>query len=51
VSGEPQVRVGQVVMPAGLAGLVWEQTRNDEARRGIAYRADTITPATAARAA
>jgi hypothetical protein len=30
VSGEPQVRVGQVVVPAGLVGFAWEQTRNGE---------------------
>ncbi len=51
VSGEPDVKVGQVVVPAGLVGFVWEQTRNGEARWGIAYRADAITPASAARAA
>jgi len=45
VSGEPQVRVGQRVNPAGLVGFVWEQTRNGETRWGIAYRADTITAA------
>jgi hypothetical protein len=51
VSGEPQVKVGQVVVPAGLVGFVWEQTRNGELRWGIAYRADAITPATTAQAA
>jgi hypothetical protein len=30
---------------------VWEQTRNGEARRGIAYRADAITAAPSAKAA
>jgi hypothetical protein len=42
VSGEPKVRVGQVVEPAGLVGFVWEQTRNGEVRWGIAYRADAM---------
>jgi hypothetical protein len=51
VSGEPQVRVGQVVNPAGLVGFVWEQTRNGEVRWGIAYRADTITAAAPVKAA
>jgi len=51
VPGEPQVKIGQVVVPAGLVGFVWEQTRNGEARWGIAYRADAITPATPALAA
>jgi hypothetical protein len=47
VSGEPQVRVGQVVHPAGLVGFAWEQTRGGELRWGIAYRAEAITPAAA----
>ena len=51
VSGEPKVRVGQVVEPAGLVGFVWEQTRNGEVRWGIAYRADAITAARPAQAA
>lgn len=51
VSGEPNVKVGQVVVPAGLVGFVWEQTRNGELRWGIAYRADAITPANAAKTA
>lgn len=51
VSGEPQVRIGQVVVPTALVGFVWEQTRNGEARWGIAYRADAITPVTTAKAA
>jgi hypothetical protein len=41
VSGEPDVRVGQRVQPAGLVGFAWEQTRNGETQWGIAYRADT----------
>jgi hypothetical protein len=32
ISGEPSVRVGQLVEPSGLVGFVWEQTRNGEAR-------------------
>jgi hypothetical protein len=51
VPGEPQVRVGQAVELSGLVGFAWEQTRRGETRWGIAYRADTITPAPAARAA
>jgi hypothetical protein len=51
VSGEPQVHVGQVVHPAGLVGFVWEQTRNGQARWGIAYRSDAITAAPSAKAA
>ena len=51
VSGEPDVRVGQRVQPAGLVGFAWEQTRNGETRWGIAYRADTIAPADPAKAA
>ncbi len=51
VSGEPQVRIGQMVIPAGLVGFVWEQVRNGEARWGIAYRADTITAVHPAKAA
>jgi hypothetical protein len=51
VSGEPQIRAGQVVHPVGLVGFVWEQTRGGEARWGIAYRADAINPATPAKAA
>ncbi len=46
VSGEPQIRIGQVAIPAGLVGFAWEQTRNGEIRWGIAYRADAITAAT-----
>jgi hypothetical protein len=45
------VKVGQVVVPVGLVGFVWEQTRNGEARWGIAYRADAITPANTAKTA
>ncbi len=51
VSGEPDVKIGQVVVPARLVGFVWEQTRNGEVRWGIAYRADAITPASTAQAA
>jgi hypothetical protein len=51
ISGEPNVKVGQVVVPAGLVGFVWEQIRNGETRWGIAYRADAITPASTAQAA
>lgn len=51
VSGEPQIRIGQVAEVAGLVGFTWEQTRNGEVRWGIAYRADAITAASAARAA
>ena len=47
ISGEPQVRVGQVVEPAGLVGFAWEQTRGGELRWGIAYRAESITAAAA----
>src|ERR1035441_4721883 len=47
VSGEPQVRVGQVVHPAALVGFAWEQTRGGELRWGIAYRAEAITPVAA----
>jgi hypothetical protein len=47
VSGEPQVRVGQVVHPAALVGFAWEQTRGGELRWGIAYRAESITPVAA----
>jgi len=36
VSGEPDVKVGQVVVPAGLVGFAWEQTRNGELRWGVA---------------
>jgi len=51
VSGEPQVRVGQVVQPAGLVGFVWEQARGGQNRWGIAYRADSITPVPVVKAA
>ena len=51
VSGEPQVRVGQVVQPAGLVGFVWEQARGGQTRWGIAYRADSITPVPVVKAA
>ena len=51
VSGEPKIRVGQVAEPTGLVGFAWEQTRNGEVRWGIAYRADTITAASTAKAA
>ncbi len=51
VSGEPDVIVGQVVAPVGLVGFAWEQNRNGQTRWGIAYRADSITPAPAIRAA
>jgi hypothetical protein len=47
VPGEPRVRVGQVAEVTGLVGFVWEQSRNGQARHGIAYRADSITAATA----
>jgi hypothetical protein len=47
VSGEPQIRIGQVASVAGLVGFVWEQTRNGEVRWGVAYRADAITAAAA----
>jgi hypothetical protein len=51
VSGEPPVTVGQVVEPAGLVGFTWEQVRNGQLRWGIAYRADSITPAMAGQVA
>ena len=51
VSGEPQIRIGQVAAVAALVGFVWEQTRNGEARGGIAYRADAITATRPAQAA
>jgi hypothetical protein len=51
VPGEPPVKIGQVVLPAGLVGFVWEQTRNGELRWGIAYRADAINPVNTAKAA
>ena len=51
VSGEPEVRVGQLVQVAGLVGFTWEQTRNGQVRWGVAYRADIIAPAAPARAA
>ncbi len=47
VSGEPFVSVGQVVEPVGLVGFTWEQVRNGQLRWGIAYRAESIVPATA----
>lgn len=51
VSGEPQIRVGQVANLAGLVGFTWEQTRNGQTRWGVAYRADSITAASAVKAA
>ena len=45
VSGEPQIRIGQVAAVAALVGFVWEQTRNGEVRWGVAYRADAIPAA------
>ena len=51
VSGEPQVKIGQVVEPVGLVGFAWEQTRNGEVRWGVAYRAEAIAPVNAAKAA
>jgi hypothetical protein len=48
-SGEPSIGVGQVAEVAGLVGFAWEQVRNGETRWGIAYRAETITPASAGR--
>jgi hypothetical protein len=51
VSGEPQVRVGQMVTPAGLVGFAWEQVRNGETRWGIAYRAESVTAVPSAKAA
>lgn len=47
VAGEPQIRIGQVAELTGLVGFVREQTRNGQARWGIAYRADSITAAAA----
>ena len=51
VSGEPEVKIGQVVVPDGLVGFLWEQTRYGELQWGIAYRADAIIPANAAKTA
>jgi hypothetical protein len=51
VSGEPAVSVGQVVEPSGLVGFTWEQVRGGQLRWGIAYRAESIAPATAAQVA
>ena len=45
VPGEPPVSVGQVVELAALVGFAWEQIRNGQTRWGIAYRAESITPA------
>jgi hypothetical protein len=51
MSGEPPISVGQVAELAGLVGFAWEQVRGGQLRWGIAYRADSITPATAAQVA
>jgi hypothetical protein len=42
---------GRSSTPRAWSGFVWEQTRNGEARWGIAYRADAITAAPSAKAA
>lgn len=47
VSGDPGVQVGQIVTPYRLTAFPWEQTRDGVTRSGIAYRADSITPASA----
>jgi hypothetical protein len=46
VSGEPDVAVRDLVIPAGLVGFTWEQVRDGQVRWGIAYRAETITATT-----
>jgi hypothetical protein len=46
VSGAPDVTLGQIVSPAGLVGFTWEQRNRDgEVRWGIAFRAESISPA------
>jgi hypothetical protein len=45
ISGDPDVEIGQVVIPVGLVGFPWEQVRGGVTRWGIAYRAEQITPA------
>jgi hypothetical protein len=45
ISADPDVTVGQVVVPVGLVGMPWEQTRNGQTRSGVSYRADQIIPA------
>ena len=48
ISGDPGVQVGQIVTPYKLTAFPWEQTRDGVTRSGIAYRADSITPAVSA---
>ncbi|MFC4061645.1 hypothetical protein ACFOWE_25375 [Planomonospora corallina] len=45
-SPEPPVTVGEVIVPVGLVGYVWEQN----GRWGISYRAQSFLPAGTPRA-
>ena len=45
LSNDPDVSIGQIVVPVGLVGFPWEQTRNGQTRSGVAYRAEQIVPA------
>jgi|SRR5580658_6712982 hypothetical protein len=44
VPGNPDIVIGQIVVPVGLVGFAWEQTRNGQTRWGISYRAESISP-------
>jgi hypothetical protein len=47
ISNDPEVSIGQIVVPVGLVGMPWEQTRNGQTRSGVSYRADQIVLAVA----
>lgn len=49
VAGEPPgLVVGRPVAVAGLVAIPWEQSEGGRSRHGIAFRAESVTPAQAA---
>lgn len=48
LSHDPDVSIGQIVVPVGLVAMPWEQTRDGQTRSGVSYRADQIAPAAVA---
>lgn len=51
VTGDQSVTIGEVVTPVGLTAFPWEAVLGGEKRWGVAFRADSIAPVSAASSA
>ncbi|GLZ04829.1 hypothetical protein Acsp03_22950 [Actinomadura sp. NBRC 104412] len=49
VPGDQEVTIGQIVTPVGLVAFPWEQYIGGEKRWGVAFRAEKLAIAAAAR--